>query len=65
MKVVHDEVCGMDIDAADAAARVEYEGTTYYFCGEGCRQAFETDPGRYASRSASAEGHDGHHHHQD
>jgi YHS domain-containing protein len=24
----------------------EYEGTTYYFCGKGCRLEFEDDPER-------------------
>ena len=27
-----------------AAFRAEYEGTTYYFCGEGCRRRFLKDP---------------------
>ena len=36
-----DPVCGMTVDRAKALTVVR-EGTTYYFCGEGCRQSFES-----------------------
>jgi adenylate cyclase len=42
--MVTDPVCGMRIDTADAAASVEYEGETYYFCSTLCRDAFLSDP---------------------
>lgn len=42
-----DPVCGMSVDPENAAGSVEHEGRTYYFCGEGCRKAFEAEPGRY------------------
>ena len=42
-----DVVCGMDVDPATAQQRAEHEGKTYYFCGPGCRKAFEADPGKY------------------
>lgn len=44
---VRDPVCGMSFDAEEAAATVEYEGRTYYFCAEHCRRAFEEDPERF------------------
>ncbi len=44
-----DPVCGMKVDPKTAAAEVEYEGKTYYFCSEGCRKSFEEDPERYLS----------------
>ena len=44
-----DPVCGMTVDRAKALTTVR-GGTTYYFCGEGCRQSFE-------SGSAAAHGH--------
>jgi P-type Cu+ transporter len=47
---VTDPVCGMEIDAEKAAAKVEYQGKTYYFCMEGCRDKFQADPAKYASR---------------
>jgi YHS domain-containing protein len=47
MAMVTDPVCGMRIDPDDAAATAEYEGETYYFCSEACRDAFVADPGSY------------------
>jgi Cu+-exporting ATPase len=34
-----DPVCGMEVDPADAA-KVEADGTTYFFCCDGCRDRF-------------------------
>lgn len=48
---VTDPVCGMQIKVEKAAATVEYQGKTYYFCTEACRRQFEQDPARYASPS--------------
>jgi xanthine dehydrogenase accessory factor len=42
-----DPVCGMTVEASPTSLRYEYEGTVYYFCGAGCRQAFAADPARY------------------
>ena len=42
-----DPVCGMVVDPAEAAARVDYEGTTYYFCCTHCAEKFQADPARY------------------
>jgi Cu+-exporting ATPase len=47
MAMTTDPVCGMRIDPEDAAATAEYEGTTYYFCSEACRDAFVADPASY------------------
>lgn len=44
---VRDPVCGMRFSEDEAAATVEVDGTTYHFCAEGCRRAFEDDPERY------------------
>lgn len=44
---VWDPVCGMTFDASEAAATVEYDGKTYYFCAPGCKESFEEDPERY------------------
>lgn len=43
-----DPVCGMDVNPENAAAKAEYKGKTYYFCAPGCKQAFESDPEKYA-----------------
>ena len=39
-----DPICDMVVAITPAALRAEYEGTTYYFCGEGCRRRFLKDP---------------------
>ncbi len=36
----------MQVVIEDAQHTAEHEGTTYYFCGKGCRLDFEDDPGR-------------------
>lgn len=51
-KTVKDPVCSMQIKPSEAAAESDYKGQHYYFCAETCRQAFEQDPERYASRAA-------------
>jgi P-type Cu+ transporter len=35
-----DPVCGMKVDPGSAAAKVEADGTTYFFCSIGCRDEF-------------------------
>ncbi|MBI2827192.1 MAG: YHS domain-containing protein [Planctomycetia bacterium] len=39
----------MRINMGDAGGSVEYQGRTYYFCVEQCRDKFLRDPVRYAS----------------
>ena len=52
-------VCGRDIEAQNpsetdyadrefAPAQAEYEGESYRFCSEDCKQRFESDPDEYA-----------------
>jgi Cu+-exporting ATPase len=38
----------MEVDPANAAAKSEYQGRTYYFCSAGCKRKFDADPTRYA-----------------
>ena len=45
-KVV-DPVCGMKIYPEKAAAKQEYQGRTYYFCGKSCAQKFQVDPASF------------------
>ena len=42
-----DPVCGMNVDESKAAAKTEYQGTTYYFCSPGCHKSFMADPQKY------------------
>lgn len=51
---VKDLVCGMDVDPATAAARSEYQGETYYFCGTSCKERFDRNPEQYVGKSSVA-----------
>ncbi|MCL5967328.1 MAG: YHS domain-containing protein [Firmicutes bacterium] len=37
-----------------AAARLDWEGTTYLFCGSGCLKAFVADPDAYKKTGTDA-----------
>ena len=39
-----DPVCGMDVQPDEAAAKVEHDGQTFYFCSKGCAERFKRDP---------------------
>ena len=43
-----DPVCGMDIDEDEAEARSEYQGRTFYFCSQSCKEQFDSDPESFA-----------------
>ena len=47
--LVVDPVCGMTV-SAESSRPVRHEGTDYYFCCAGCRQAFEQDPDAYVKK---------------
>lgn len=46
---VKDPVCGMMVDPAKAAGRLEYEGMEYVFCGKGCVAKFQAAPADYVA----------------
>jgi YHS domain-containing protein len=50
-----DPVCGRAVDPVDPAAKVDYEGRTYRFCGAGCLGAFVKEPQRYVGSSLCAQ----------
>src|SRR3546814_17111638 len=47
-----DPSCGMDVDPATAAYRVEHDGMTYVFCGARCAETFQRDPQAVLARLA-------------
>ena len=51
--MVRDPVCGMEINAQRAAALSEYQGETYYFCSTECKQEFDRNPQRFATRASA------------
>ena len=48
MASTKDPVCGMTVDEESAPASSEYEGKTYYFCSQDCKEEFDSDPASYA-----------------
>jgi Cu+-exporting ATPase len=45
-----DPVCGMQVNPETATAQgltSAYEGTTYFFCGKGCKLDFDEDPATF------------------
>ncbi len=55
MAEVKDVVCDMILDSDTATARSTYQGQTYYFCTEACRDQFESNPAYYVSRGQVAD----------
>ena len=56
-KNAKDPVCSLEVaeEAAKRAGRTsEYQGKTYYFDTDGCKQRFDRDPQRYLSGSSGA-----------
>jgi xanthine dehydrogenase accessory factor len=51
-----DPVCGMTVTADDAHRPFEHDGTRYYFCCVGCRDAFAADPERFLAAAAQSSG---------
>lgn len=52
--MTRDHVCHMEVDERTAPAKYDYEGDTYYFCSEGCKNKFVGDPESYVSRKESS-----------
>jgi Cu+-exporting ATPase len=48
-----DPVCGMSIDANNAADKSEYQGKTLYFCCPSCKQQFDQNPQTYMKQQAA------------
>jgi YHS domain-containing protein/positive regulator of sigma E activity len=49
-----DPVCGMEVEPKKAAAKIDYEGKTYFFCNAGCLEAFIREPTRYLAAAGCA-----------
>ena len=54
--MVHDPVCGMEIESQGAFAAREHMGRTYYFCSQSCVDQFDADPHRIMTGSATTGG---------
>jgi Cu+-exporting ATPase len=53
--MIRDHVCDMDVDELSAAAQADYEGDTYFFCSDECRDKFVADPELYVSRTDASQ----------
>ena len=51
-----DPVCSMQVDEKNAAGRSEYQGQTYYFCSENCKERFDENPQQYVKQGAQGAG---------
>ena len=51
---VHDSVCGMKVDPTKAAASLNHEGVTVYFCSQGCAAKFHASPEKYLQAKPDA-----------
>ena len=56
-----DPVCGMTVDRLQTPFRSEWDGKTYYFCGEGCKSRFDANPEEYLDPSRPREHAHAHH----
>jgi YHS domain-containing protein len=51
----HDVICHMDIGIEQSAGRSDWDGRTYYFCANSCKEQFDRDP---EAALKAEEGHD-------
>lgn len=63
MATVKDPVCGMEIEAKEAAATATHQGHTYHFCSPMCKTKFTMNPGRYAAQDQGGHQHGAPHGH--
>jgi len=49
MAYVTDTVCKTQVDDAEGAAHSDFQGLTYYFCDQDCKDKFDADPQDYVS----------------
>lgn len=61
---VKDPVCGMVVDPAKAAGKVEHKEKTYYFCSKRCAERFAQDPEKFLAAPGTAGMEHGHGHAQ-
>src|SRR5580693_7005741 len=54
-----DPVCGMQVDPAKPAGKVEHKGKTYYFCSARCAERFSQDAEKFLAAPGAAEMHHG------
>jgi YHS domain-containing protein len=53
---VKDPVCGMDIEQDEAAGQSDFQGKTFYFCSNECKEKFDRSPQIYAKSAQKGAG---------
>ena len=51
-----DPVCNMQVDEKNAAGQSDYQGQTYYFCSQNCKEQFDRNPQQYAKQGTQGVG---------
>jgi Cu+-exporting ATPase len=51
-----DPVCGMDVERDDAAGHSNFEGKTFYFCSNECKEKFDQNPQTYVESAQKGAG---------
>ena len=46
-----DPVCGMEVRRISAIAESNYQGRTYYFCANACKEKFDSAQEEYVGRN--------------
>jgi YHS domain-containing protein len=54
--MARDPVCGMDVQPEQAAGQSEYQGRTFYFCCDACKEKFDKEPQRFARPQSATAG---------
>jgi Cu+-exporting ATPase len=49
----------MEVSEEDAAGRSQYQGQTYYFCSQNCKNKFDQNPRQYVKEEAQGAGQSG------
>jgi len=52
----------MMVDSKTTQLKSDYQGTITYFCGPGCKMAFDKTPEKYLAQSSEHSGHGQHGH---
>lgn len=54
--MAQDPVCGMDVQPEQAAGQSEFQGRTFYFCCDTCKEKFDKEPQKYAQPQSAMAG---------
>jgi len=51
-----DPVCGMELNPGQVVAESRYQGKTYSFCSQECKQKFDENPEAYVGNASQGDG---------